>query len=152
MRSSFTPGRGMLVLISCAQFGEALPGAGGHDDGAGFALAQPLDDEGIGGVGLVQHDDLGDLAGVDLGQHGADRGDLPLGIGVGGVDDVEDEVGVGDLLQGRTERLDQLGGQRPDEPDGVGEGVADAVRRSPPCGPWDPASRTARSRRAPRRR
>ena len=42
---------------------------------------------------------------------------------MGGVDDVEHEVGPGHLLQRGAEGLDQLMGQVADEADGVGEGV-----------------------------
>ena len=77
----------------------------------------------VGGVGLVDDDELGHLAGADLGEHLAHGGDLALGVGVRAVDDVHDQVGVGDLLQRRAERLDELVGQVADEPDGVGERV-----------------------------
>jgi hypothetical protein len=43
------------------------------------------------------------------------------------VDDVQQQVGVGDLLEGRAEGLDKLVGSCPDEADGVGEGVLAAV-------------------------
>ena len=64
---------------------------------------------------------------ADLVEHLAHRRQLALGVGVGGVDDVQHEVGVGDLLQRRAERLDQLVRQVADEADGVGEGVQPAV-------------------------
>ena len=54
----------------------------------------------------------GTLVGADLGEHLAHRGDLALGVGVRAVDDVQDQVGVGDLLQRRAERLDQAGAGR----------------------------------------
>ena len=60
---------------------------------------------------------------VDLGEHDPHRVDLGHRVGVGGVDDVQDQVAAGDLLQRRAERLDQLVGQVPDEADGVGERV-----------------------------
>ena len=69
----------------------------------------------------------GTLAGPDLGEHLAHRGDLALGVGVRAVDDVQQQVGVGDLLQRRAERLDQLVREVPDEPDGVGHRVDAAV-------------------------
>ena len=43
------------------------------------------------------------------------RVDLPHRVGVGAVDDVQEQVGVGDLLQRRAERLDELVRQVPDE-------------------------------------
>ena len=88
------------------------------------------DHQRVGDVGLVDHDEFGDLAGTDLGQHLADSGDLPLGEVVGAVDHVQDQVGVGDLLQGRAEGLDQLVGQVTHEPDGVGEREEATGRRA----------------------
>ena len=84
-------------------------------------------------VGLVDDDQLGHLVGADLGEHLAHRGDLALGVGVRAVDDVQDQVGVGDLLQRRAERLDELVRQVADEADGVGHRVDPAVggRRTP---------------------
>src|SRR5690606_27960744 len=80
------------------------------------------------------HDELRDLLGArDVGEHLAHRPHLALGVGVGGVDDVEDDVGLGDLLQRGAERLDELVGQVADEADGVGEGV------DPPVGGLGPA-------------
>ena len=46
---------------------------------------------------------------------------------MGAVDHVQDQVGVGDLLQRRAERLDELVRQVPDEPDGVAHRVDAAV-------------------------
>ncbi len=92
-----------------------------------LALAQPGDHQRVGDVGLVDHHELGHLVGADLGEHLADGGDLALGVGVGAVDDVQDQVGVGDLLQRRAERLDQLVRQVPDEADGVAHRVDAAV-------------------------
>ena len=88
---------------------------------------QPVDDQRVGEVGLVDDDELGHVLGVDLGEHRAHGRQLGLGVGVRPVDDVQDQVGVGDLLQRRAERLDQLVRQVPDEPDGVGERVVAAV-------------------------
>ena len=112
---------------------DTLAGLGADHDGVRLALPEAGQHERVGGVGLVDHDDLGHLVGVDLGEHLAHRGDLTLGVGVGAVDDVEDQVGVGDLLQRRPERLDQLVGQVADEADGVAHRVDPAVvgRRTP---------------------
>ena len=48
-------------------------------------------------------------------------------IRVGGVDDVEEQIRAGGLLQGRAEGFDELVGQVADESDGVGVGEDDAV-------------------------
>ena len=98
-----------------------------------LAGAQPGQHERVGGVGLVDDDQLGDLVGVDLGEDLAHRGQLALGVGVRAVDHVQDQVGLGHLLQRRAERLDQLVGQVPHEADGVGHRVDAPVpgRRTP---------------------
>ena len=48
---------------------------------------------------------------------------------MGHVHDVQQDVGLADLLQGRAERLDELVRQGPDEAHGVAEGVGAPVRR-----------------------
>ena len=106
---------------------DALAGACRYDDVLGLALAHPLQHEGVGRVGLVQHNDFGDVAGVHLGKDLADGANLALRVRVGGIHHVQDDVGVGNLLQGGAECLHQLGRQRAHETHRVGEGVADAV-------------------------
>ena len=78
---------------------------------------------------LLTTSSSGTRVGADLGEHLADRADLLLRVGVRAVDDVHDQVGVGDLLQRRAERLDELVRQVPDEADRVGQRVDPAVRR-----------------------
>ena len=82
------------------------------------ALAQHL---GIGEIGLVPHEEHRNLAGVDLAQHGVDRGDATVGVGRARVDHVQQEIRVDDLLERRPERVDELVRQAPYEADGVGE-------------------------------
>ena len=53
--------------------------------------------------------------------------DLAGRVRVGAVDHVQQQVGLGRLLQGRGERLDQIVRQVADEADGVGQGVDPAV-------------------------
>src|SRR4051794_1243209 len=118
---------GQLALDHRQDVVDAVAGLGADHDGVGLALTEPGEDEGVGRVGLVHHHDLGHLVGADLAEDLADGRDLALGVGVAAVDDVEDQVGVGDLLQGRPERLDQLVGQVPDEADGVAHRVHAAV-------------------------
>ena len=83
--------------------------------------AQVGDDLGVGDVGLGEHQLLGKLAGVDLAEHRAHRLDPALGVGVARIDQVQHEVGVGHLLEGGPERLDQLVGQAAHEADRVGQ-------------------------------
>ena len=94
-----------------------------------------FDDLGIGEVGLVPHEEHRHVAGVDLAQHRVDRRDARLGVGRARVDDVQQQVGVDDLFERRTERLDELVRQTAHEADGVGEqhglaaGQVQAARR-----------------------
>ena len=79
------------------------------------------------GVDLVDDDDLGNARGVDLAQHDADRLDLAQRVGVGAVDDVQQQIGGRHLLERGPEGVDELVRQVPHEPDGVGERVLPAV-------------------------
>jgi hypothetical protein len=102
---------------------------------------EPVDDLGVGDVGLVDDDDLGHVGPPRRRRARlADRGDLALGVGVRAVDDVQQQVGVGHLLEGGAEGLDELVGQRPDEADGVDEGVV------APVGGLGPAHRRVEGR------
>ena len=79
-------------------------------------------------VGLVEDQQARLAAGADLLEDLVDRAhvELPPLARLGGVDDVQDEVGEHRLLEGRLERLDQLVGQLLDEADRVGEQVVAA--------------------------
>ena len=66
-------------------------------------------------------------------EHLAHCGDLLLGGVVRPVDHVQDQVGVDDLLERRSERLDQLVRQVAHEADGVGERVLAAAGRPRPA-------------------
>ena len=111
-----------------AQLLDALAGAGRDHGGVLHQAADPGDGLGFGDVGLVQHHDLRDVEALELPQHGTDRTDLPLGVGVGGVHHVQQQVRVPHLLQGGAEGLHQLGRQVAHEADGVGVGELAAVR------------------------
>ena len=63
----------------------------------------------------------GHVAGVDLAQHGVDRGDAAVDVGRAHVDDVQQQIGVDHLFERRTERVDELVRQAAHESDGVGE-------------------------------
>src|SRR3546814_19997170 len=66
---------------------------------------------------------------LDLAQHRVDRFDVAGHVDGGGVDDVQEQVGVGRDLERGLERLDQLVGQLAHEPDGVGEQDGLAARQ-----------------------
>ena len=72
-------------------------------------------------VALVEHEQLGHRGGIDLGEHLAHRGDLTVGVGGAGVDDVHEVVGERGDLERALERLDETVRQAADEADGVGE-------------------------------
>src|SRR6185503_16101505 len=111
---------------------DALAGRGGDHRDAGEQAGQAGPADLVEQVVLVEDQQLGHVGGADLAEDRADGGDLPTRVGLGGVDQVDDQVGPGDLLQGRLERLHQVMGQLGDEPDGVGEG------RGPPPGQVEP--------------
>ena len=89
---------------------------------------------------------------ADLGEHLADGRDLALGVGVRAVDDVQQQVGVADLLERRAERLDELVRQAAHEADGVGERVDAAVGGLGAAHRRVEGREQLRSRRARRRR
>ena len=113
--------------MTCRSFFDALAGAGGDEQRAGQRVPQPGQRHLVGGVDLVHHDDLRHRQRVDLAEHLADRRDLLLRVLVGAVHHVQQQVGVGDLLERGAEGLDQLMRQVPDEADGVGQGEDPAV-------------------------
>ena len=93
-----------------------------------LALAHTLQHKRVGGIRLIQHNNLGDMAGVNLRDDLADSTNLPLRVRVRSIHHVQDDVSVSDLFQGGAERLHQLGRQRAHETHRVREGVADTVR------------------------
>ena len=72
-------------------------------------------------IDLVEDEHARDVEQRQLGQELLGRLDV-LGLGrVGGVDDVQQEIGVGRLLEGGAEGGEQVLRQIADEPDGVGD-------------------------------
>jgi hypothetical protein len=65
----------------------------------GLAEAQPGQHHRVGQVGLVDHDELGHVERVELGEDLAHADQLLLRVWLGPVDDVEHEVSLGDLLE-----------------------------------------------------
>lgn len=124
-------GRNRQFGDPAAQALDAVTGGRGHEHRAGQGVPQLGQRHVAGGVGLVHHQQLGRriavMVGDDLGDHLVHGVDLGQRVDVGAVDDVHQQIGVDDLLQGGAERLDQLGGQVPDEADGVGEHERPAV-------------------------
>src|ERR1700733_7388209 len=110
---------------------DAIPGVGGDHDRSALGQPQPLHLDRVGLVGLVDHHDLGNVADADLGEHLADGCDLGPRIGIGAVDDVQDQFRVGDLFQCGPERVDELMRQMPDEAPGAGERDGGARARRP---------------------
>jgi len=111
------------------QLVDALPRAGGDEQRLRLEAAQQhplvLREE----VRLVEDDELAGVARADVADHVAHRLQLRRGVGVRAVDDVEDDVGLADLLERRAERLDELMRQVAHEADRVGQRVGAAVRR-----------------------
>ncbi len=71
--------------------------------------------------------------------------DLREWVAVGPVDHMHQQVGVDNFFQGGAERLDQLGGQVPDESDGVGQYERPPVVEFAPAEWWVRGWRTVRS-------
>src|SRR5262249_19674822 len=82
---------------------------------------QIVDGARVGEVDLVHDEELGPVGGADLAEDGADGLDLLVGVGSTGVDDVHEHVDLGDLLQRRAERLDELVREAAYESDGVAD-------------------------------
>ena len=72
-------------------------------------LVPDLDNPGIGRLDAEVAEDLAHIAG------------LGFGVAMGDIADMEDQVGLDHLFQGRTESGHQRGGQVRDEADGVGQ-------------------------------
>ena len=72
-------------------------------------------------VDLVVDQQLRDVAGADFLQHLVDLGDALVAQRVGGVDHVQQQVGLARFGQGRAERGDQFVRQVAHEADGVGQ-------------------------------
>jgi len=72
-------------------------------------------------VDLVKSDHARLVGRPQLAQLGLHRQCLVEGGGIGDVDDLEHQVGVGDLLQGGPEGDDDVGRQLLDEAHGIGE-------------------------------
>ena len=70
-------------------------------------------------VGLVEHEQAGDVAQPQLLQQPLDDVLLVLDVLVGGVDDVEQQVGIAELLERGAERGDQIRREIRDEADRV---------------------------------
>ncbi len=79
---------------------QALAGPRRHDQAARLLPPQRVHHDRVGRVGLVDHDQLRHITRADLGQDLTDGGDLGLRIRVAAVHHVQDQVGLGDLLQG----------------------------------------------------
>ena len=60
------------------------------------------------------------LGGLDLGQHAAHGGHVPLAFGAGGVDHVQHQIRLGDFFERRAKGRDQRVRQPIDEANGVG--------------------------------
>jgi hypothetical protein len=65
---------------------------------------------------------------LDLGQHALDGFDVPLAVGIGGVDDVQQQIGLHHFLERGAERRDQAVRQAIDEADRVRQQDLRALR------------------------
>ncbi len=102
------------------QLVDPVPGEGGDDDGVRMRVGERAAPRGSRSALLITSSS-GTRVGVDLVEHRADGFDLLLGLGRRRVDDMDEQVGVFDHLEGGAEGLDQLVRELADEPDGVGQ-------------------------------
>src|SRR5690606_4598706 len=109
------------------QLFDAFTGVRRNDGGVRLPVADAFDDKRISHVSLVHHDDLGDVQRVDFAQHSAYCLNLPFRVRVGPVYDVQDQIRIGDFLQGGAEGFHQLSRQVGYESNGVGQGVGQSV-------------------------
>ena len=127
------------------------PRAGGHEHRVGQQVAQAGELEVVGGVGLVDDEQLARHRAVlraDLDEHLAHRRDLLLRRSSEASTTCTSRSAVGRLLERRPEGLDELVRQVPDEADGVGEGVVAPVGGARRAAWWGRGWRTARPRPA----
>src|SRR3984893_388383 len=103
------------------QLVDAFAGEGRDRNRARVRTEQRADRVGIGGVDLVHDDELGHVPRADLSQNPVHRLDLGLALVGARVDHVQQQVGVGDLLECRSERLDELVREPAHEADRVRE-------------------------------
>jgi len=99
-------------LAGASRDGEGV-GSGGLEDLKDGRVFEPVD--------LIEEQDGGFVAALELVQDGFDGGDVPLDGVVGQVGDVEKQVGVDGFFESSAERCDEVVGQVADEPDGIAE-------------------------------
>ena len=104
-------------------------GAGVHADEERFGVlgAKPGEGVGVKQVGLVEDRQGGAVGGTEFAQHRERRGMVLVDVGVGRVEEVDEEVGDDDLLERGLEGLDETVRQAADEADGVGQQQGAAV-------------------------
>ena len=104
-------------------------------------------------VDLVEDQERGDVSAADVGEDLDDGLELLLGVGMGDVEHVQQQVGVDGFFQRRLEAGDEVVRQVADEADGVGAGGTCRRRaRASSGGSWCRAWRRACRRRRCRRR
>ena len=109
------------------QFLDALSGARRREDRLRLETAQHEPLVVVDEVALVEHHDLGEVTRVDLTDDVAHRRELARRVGVRSIDDVDDDVGIRYLFEGRTEGLDELMRKVAHEADGIRERICMAV-------------------------
>ena len=77
--------------------------------------------DGIRDVGLVPKQERGTVRQTEVVEDAVDGGEVVVDVRVAGVEDVEEDVGVLELLEGGAEGADERAGEVLDEADGVGD-------------------------------
>ena len=107
---------------------DALPGLSRDELRGGMQAPEALFDRIIDGVDLVVDHELIDIGCSDLIEHDANRRHLVVRVGIGGIDKVDEQVGIRGFLECRAEGLDEFVGEITHESDGVGDQSRVAVR------------------------
>jgi hypothetical protein len=112
------------------QRARGLPVGGRDQHGVLVGAHEPVPLGGRDEIRLVVDEDARDVVELELREHLLRRLHLLVARGVRGVDDVEQEIGVGGFLERGAERREEILRQIADEPHGVGEDDLALLRKS----------------------
>ena len=111
---------------------EPRPGNGTDGDRARMVFFQYMQIRRIlQSIDLIEDQQRRFAIAAQLLEHAVDGGDLLLGLGIAGIDDVQQEPGLTGFLQGRLERGDEMVRQIADEADRVAQQHPAPIRQPP---------------------
>lgn len=100
---------------------EAGAGVGADEEGVGREVTCAREHRGIGGVDFVEDGEDGFIGGAEFLEDAEGGGVVFFEVGIGDVDDVDQEVGHDGFLERGFERLHEAVREAADETDGVGD-------------------------------